>query len=94
MTGKTNARDRLIAALAEAGPAHHRAYQETDGLDPDWPWWYAGFLRERLNQILGVELTRSEWTYWLIAAARHQTERGLETPWPDVYADYFLSHIV
>lgn len=85
-------RQELIDVLGAAGPAHHQAYLDTDGFDPDWPWWYAGHLRTALNRLLGVDLTRSEWVYWLISA---EHARQLHTPppaWPTFYANYFLTH--
>lgn len=30
-------RDHLEAVLAALGPAHHAAYLDTDGVDPEWP---------------------------------------------------------
>ena len=27
----------------EVGEAHHQAYIETDGADPEWPLWYADY---------------------------------------------------
>ena len=37
----TNLQEQIIALFREAGPAHHKAYIETNGADPDWPMWYA-----------------------------------------------------
>ena len=35
--------------LKEVAKAHHQAFVETDGEDPDWPIWYAGELLEDLR---------------------------------------------
>ena len=37
---------QLEELLRETGEAHHQAYIETDGADPEWPLWYADYLRE------------------------------------------------
>ena len=36
---------QLKGLLREVGEAHHQAYIETDGADPEWPLWYADYLR-------------------------------------------------
>lgn len=37
----------LASLLRETGQAHHQAYIDTDGDDPEWPRWYAGLLLRR-----------------------------------------------
>ncbi len=73
---------RIAELLTETGKAHHQAYLATDGEDPEWPIWYAGYLREPLAQILGAELTQSDIVYHLVAADR----AGGEGPWQEQYA--------
>ena len=36
--------NKLASLFEETGQAHHRAFEKTDGMDPDWPLWYAGYL--------------------------------------------------
>ena len=31
----------------ETGQAHHQAFLSTNGADPDWPIWYAGYLVDK-----------------------------------------------
>ena len=47
----------LADILREAGAAHHQAFIEVDGADPEWAPWYAGHIQERLNEALGRTLT-------------------------------------
>ena len=35
---------QLEGLFREVGEAHHQAYIETDGADPEWPLWYAEYL--------------------------------------------------
>src|SRR4051794_30236087 len=35
---------RVADLLREVAETHHRVYRKTDGADPDWPIWYAGWL--------------------------------------------------
>lgn len=37
---------RLVEALEETAAAHHDAFRATDGVDPQWPSWYARHLHE------------------------------------------------
>ena len=39
---------QLEELFREASEAHHQAYIETDGADPEWPLWYADYLRDKL----------------------------------------------
>ena len=84
----------LVALLRESGPAHHHAYIETDGDDPDWPIWYAGYLQERLNALLGTELTKTALIVLLVEldASHRRDDPGAE--WPVYYAERILDRYV
>lgn len=81
----------LIALLRDAGPAHHQAYIETDGDDPDWPIWYAEYLLDRLNALLGATLTRTQLIVLLVEL--DQLQRGEDPPadWPVFYAEQIVA---
>ncbi len=72
---------RVAELLTETGKAHHQAYLATDGDDPEWPIWYAGYLKEPLNELLDGELTQSEIVYHLVAADR----QGGDGSWQEQY---------
>ena len=76
----------LEALLAAAGPAHHQAFIETDGEDPEWPLWYAEYLQDGLSAALGVPLTKSRITYLLIDAEQQRLLEDPESAWPAFYA--------
>ncbi len=80
---------QLTDLFREAGPAHHRAYLETDGADPEWPLWYADFLHERLGKLLGARFTRSELVYLLVCADKEQALHAPGADWPSYYARFF-----
>lgn len=80
--------EEIAAYFVEAGHAHHQAYIETDGADPDWPIWYAGHMVEKLNALLNASMTQSELVYQLI---RMERELAIEAPganWPRYYAQF------
>src|SRR5215208_7014498 len=49
---ETDLAGQLEGLFHEVGEAPHQAYIETDGADPEWPLWYADYLRERLVRSL------------------------------------------
>ena len=87
----TITRQELVDTLAETGQAHHRAYQESDGVDPEWASWYGPYLHTRIGDGLGRSVTRSELIYLLVKAQRAHDASGGETPWPEAYADAILA---
>lgn len=78
--------EELAELLAETGRRHHAAFLTSDGVDPEWPLFYAAYLQTRMWDRLGVLLTRSEIIHVLVdadQAFRTGEERG---PWPPAYA--------
>lgn len=90
MEGSGGLARRLADALREAGKAHHRAFLDTDGEDPEWPLWYAEYLQQRLSGLLGRSLTRSDLVYFLVLAAKEHPRRAPEVEWPEFYAALLL----
>lgn len=76
----------LAELLREAGQRHHAAFISSDGVDPEWPIFYAAYVQTKLWDRLGTLLTRSEIIHVLVAADeafRSGEEKGA---WPPVYA--------
>lgn len=78
--------EQLTELLIETGRAHHAAYIETDGADPEWAAWYSGHLQALLGDGLGRPITRSEIVHLLIKAQRDRDAFGSEEPWTTYYA--------
>ena len=83
-------RSLLIDLLHETGSAHHRAYLATNGADADWPLWYAEYMQQRVNGLLGTALTRSELTYLLVLVEKERTASAGAGAWPAYYADFLI----
>ena len=66
--------NELAALLGETKDAHHQAFLEVNGADPEWPVWYADRLHEPLSKLLGSELTRSQIVYELIRLSQESDE--------------------
>ena len=86
----TDQRRQLADLLRETGSAHHQAYFATDGVDPDWPLGYAGYMLPRLNQMLGAALTRSELADLIVQVEQARLAASAPAAWPDYYADFFM----
>lgn len=83
----------LLELLVEVGPAHHKAFIETDGFDPEWPLWYADFLHDKLMDILDIEFTKSELIYLLVAADLDHQDEAPDSDWPVYYTEFFAESL-
>ena len=82
--------EALAALFREAGQAHHQAYIDTNGADPDWPIWYAEHLRQPLAALLDASFTKSELVYLLVALDRDLKARAPGAEWVGYYTRWFL----
>lgn len=73
--------EQLAMLFTETGEAHQQAFLATDGADPEWPLWFAEYLRARLPGMLGAELTTSELVYLLIRMDMERRDEAPETSW-------------
>lgn len=86
----TKRQEQIESLLREAGNAHHQAYFEADGADPDWPIWYAEYLRDRLAELLNARFTKSELVYLLISLDREVQRLAPGANWQAYYARTLL----
>lgn len=84
-------RQALEALLREAGAAHYQAYFEIGCDDPDWPIWYAGYLRDHLNALLGTALTKTQYVVHLVEFERMRTSKNPEDDWATFYTEQLLA---
>ncbi|MBW2629784.1 MAG: hypothetical protein JRE45_19505 [Deltaproteobacteria bacterium] len=81
---------QLAELFQQTGEAHHQAFLETDGDDPEWTLWHAEHLQDRLAPFLGAPLTRSRLVFCLIGADDEYRATESDVPWPEYYARRFL----
>ncbi|MBS3784449.1 MAG: hypothetical protein KGY78_08390 [Anaerolineae bacterium] len=83
----------LIAELEELfeelGEKHHEAFRDTDGVDPEWPLWYAHWLMDKLPALLDAEWTKSELVYLMVHLSKKQPQEAPDMPWTRYYARFF-----
>jgi hypothetical protein len=75
---------RLAEALEETAAAHHEAFKDTDGYDPEWATWYARHLHEEgfLRDLKEAEL-----------AARLRTLAVTDPP-SEPWALFYAQHLI
>ncbi len=83
-------RTKLSEMFKDTGEAHHKAFASTNGVDPDWPIFYADYLKESLGATLHTEFTRSQLIYCLMNADFEQQARDPDADWTQYDADYFI----
>ena len=89
---KTQRKEAIAALLHQTAEDHHVAYKETDGVDPDWSIWYAGYLLENnFEQMLDAKLLKSDLIYLLVLADKQQMSEAPGAHWENYYADFFVS---
>ena len=83
---------RIVTELfAAVGPAHHQAFIETDGEDPEWPLFYAQYLQQPLSDALGLSLTQSEIVQQLLNCEALRTAKAPDAQWSGYCSTYFVA---
>ncbi len=83
-------RDNLAELFQETGRAHHEAFAATDGVDPDWPIWYADYLKEPFAERFDMIFYNSQLIYCLMDADFEHQARSPDSVWPEFYANEIL----
>jgi hypothetical protein len=81
---------RIAVLLRETGQAHHRAFADVNGEDPEWPRWYAERLVEPLGRELGTNLDATTLARDLADAEAERQARTPDAEWPGAYATWLL----
>ena len=84
----------LADLLVETGHRHHEAYRSSDGVDPEWALWYAGFLQARIWYRVGAVPTRSALVHLLVEAELRFEPTGEFPEWPPFYARLMLDQLL
>ena len=83
-------RNNLVDLFRETGSAHHTAFLETDGADPEWPIWYAEHLQTPLADALQTAFTKSQLVYCVMDADFEHQACAPESNWHEFYAEQFI----
>jgi len=82
--------ESLAELFKETGRAHHEAFAATDGVDPDWPIWYADYLKEPFAERFDMIFHKSQLIYCLMDANFEHQARSPDSIWPEFYANEIL----
>ncbi|MGI9613225.1 MAG: hypothetical protein ACR2QO_09970 [Acidimicrobiales bacterium] len=83
----------LADLLVETGHHHHQAYISSDGIDPEWALWYAGYLQTKLWDRAGIVPTRSSLIHLLVQAEKDFVATPEAPDWPPAYARMMLDSL-
>ena len=83
----TELRNNIAELLMQTGHAHHKAFEATDGADPDWPIWYAEYSRDKFAERFGMDFHKSQLIYCLMNADFEHQARSPDGEWPQFYAN-------
>lgn len=78
----------------ETGEAHHKAFIKTEGADPEWPLWYADYLKEKLGKLLNARFTKSELIFLIVTAEKEMALMAPGAEWPKYYATFFIERFL
>ena len=71
-----------------------RLFAATEGEDPDWPLWYAGYLFEKMRNTLDAKFTKSELIYMLVKADKEMSAATPVQIGRSFYARFFIQNYV
>jgi hypothetical protein len=84
-------KETITALFHQAGEDHLASHKETNGDDPDWPIWYAGYLLENgLETLLDAKLLKSDLIYLLVLVDKQQKSEAPGSQWEKYYANFFV----
>lgn len=84
----------LTVLFEKAGRTHRDAFVDAAGHDPDWPLWYATYLVDKLNEVLGSQMTKSELCYLMVSADRERATLAPGSDWHAYFARFFADRYV
>ena len=86
----TGTLEDLVSLFTETRESHHKAFLQTDGVDPEWPLWYADYLHDQLRKLLYADLTKSEIVYLLLMLEKKRTVEASGSEWSKYYASILI----
>lgn len=83
--------DKIAQLLQETATAHHQAFLETDGYDPEWPQWYAKNVQPGLVRLLEQPIDEEEIASLLVALDEEYRAVEPNHTWQHYYARYLVT---
>ena len=83
----TDLRDGIGQRLLDTGRTYHKAFEVSDGVDPDWPIWYAEYAKDTFTEKFGMNVSKSQLIYCLMNADFEYQARVPDIEWPEFYTN-------
>ncbi len=87
---KRELKKELVELLVATGQTHHKAFIETDGVDPDWAVWYGDFLKKKFDELFDSNLESCEIAAELIDLDTEFNIKPRTKHWTEFYADELI----
>jgi len=81
---------QLAGLFRNTSDAHHDAFRDTNGDDPEWPIWYADYLFASIRKLTKLKFTKSELIGFLVIVDEDYRQKSPQTEWAQYYAEAFL----
>lgn len=82
---------KLADLLQETAEMHHKAFANTDGVDDDWPVWYADHLLDKIRKMFNLNFSKSELIHNLVSAEIENKRHPAGASWPIFYARFIVN---
>ena len=83
-------KQQLMQVLEQTQGAHAAAFADVNGVDPDWPIWYANHMHQTVTEQLGMDVHKSQLIYCLMAAENEHQALAADRPWQEFYAEHLI----
>ncbi len=84
-------RDEIISALTEVSKMHSKEFAHVNGVDPEWPEWYADRLLLLFRNIEMRKMDLTELASNLKILDQKYRAEEPDISWQEYYADHFLN---
>lgn len=83
-------RDQVTALLGKTRRQHDEAFAASNGVDPDWPIWFADRTIDTLSELLGRSFNRSQLIHGLMDADCDYQARFADRSWSECVAEHLI----
>lgn len=83
-------RNAIFQLVKDMSEAHQKEFASSQGVDPDWPIWYAERMQQPLEKIADMHFSKSRLIYCLMNADYEHEARSPDTDWAEYTAERFI----
>jgi antibiotic biosynthesis monooxygenase (ABM) superfamily enzyme len=87
----TTKHDQLVQMLKKTEEAHHEAFLEVNGEDPEWAAWYAEYMHSEFEALVDQSISVEGIADLITRFDELHNEEEPEEDWPEYYATKLLN---